>query len=128
MLSSSAELEHAIDSDEVQRYPLQLEWVINQVAEIDHYQPILFVVDSFDHLFSEVDRFERWMRDGKLYNVAPGLPDIAEGDLRSFLEPPAVINPGSSARTCRAPVPRPAPSFAGARHPRGSCGPPRETR
>jgi phenylalanine-4-hydroxylase len=86
LLSSSAELEHAIDSDEVQRYPLQLEWVINQVAEIDHYQPILFVVDSFDHLFSEVDRFEQWMREGKLYNVAPGLPDISEGDLRSFLE------------------------------------------
>ena len=70
----------------MQRYPLQLEWVINQVAEIDHYQPILFVVDSFDHLFSEVDRFEQWMRDGKLYNVAPGLPDIAESDLRSFLD------------------------------------------
>jgi phenylalanine-4-hydroxylase len=86
LLSSSAELEHAIESEEVQRYPLQLEWVINQVAEIDHYQPILFVVDSFDHLFSEVDRFEQWMRDGKLYNVAPGLPDIAESDLRSFLD------------------------------------------
>ena len=70
----------------MQRYPLQLEWVINQVAEIDHYQPILFVVDSFDHLFNEVDRFERWMREGKLYNVAPGLPDIAESDLRSFLD------------------------------------------
>jgi phenylalanine-4-hydroxylase len=86
LLSSYGEIEHAIDSPEVQRYPLQLEWVINQVAEIDHYQPILFVVDSFEHLFSEVDRFEQWMRDGKLYNVAPGLPDIAEGDLRSFLE------------------------------------------
>jgi phenylalanine-4-hydroxylase len=86
LLSSYGEIEHAIDSPEVQRYPLQLEWVINQVAEIDHYQPILFVVDSFDHLFSEVDRFEQWMRDGKLYNVAPGLPDIAESDLRSFLE------------------------------------------
>jgi phenylalanine-4-hydroxylase len=86
LLSSYAELEHAIDSEEVQRYPLQLEWVINQVAEIDHYQPILFIVDSFDHLFGEVDRFEQWMRDGKLYNVAPGLPDIAESDLRSFLD------------------------------------------
>ena len=86
LLSSHGELEHAIDSDEVQRYPLQLEWVINQVAEIDHYQPILFVVESFDHLFSLVDEFERWMRAGKLFNVAPGLPDIAERDLRSFLE------------------------------------------
>lgn len=86
LLSSFGELEHAIESDEVQRYPLQLEWVINQVAEIDHYQPILFVVDSFDHLFSLVDEFERWMRRGKLFNVAPGLPDIAESDLRSFLD------------------------------------------
>ena len=86
LLSSFGELEHAIESEETQRYPLQLEWVINQVAEIDHYQPILFVVDSFDHLFSLVDEFERWMRAGKLFNVAPGLPDIAEGDLRSFLD------------------------------------------
>ena len=86
LLSSYGELEHAIESEEVQRYPIQLEWVINQVAEIDHYQPILFVVDSFEHLFDLVDEFEKWMVEGKLYNVAPGLPDIAEGDLRSFLE------------------------------------------
>src|SRR6516164_618933 len=86
LLSSFGELEHAIESEETQRYPLQLEWVINQVAEIDHYQPILFVVDSFDHLFSLVDEFERWMRAGKLFNVAPGLPDVAEGDLNSFLD------------------------------------------
>jgi len=86
LLSSYGELKHSIDSSEVQRYPLQLEWVINQVAEIDHYQPILFIIESFDHLFALVDEFERWMREGKLFNVAPGLPDIAEGDLRSFLE------------------------------------------
>src|SRR5579859_7261918 len=86
LLSSYGELEHAIDSPDVQRYPIQLEWVINQVAEIDHYQPILFIVDSFDHLFGLVDRLEAWMRDGKLDNVGPGLPDIAESDLRSFLD------------------------------------------
>jgi phenylalanine-4-hydroxylase len=86
LLSSYGELEHSIESSETQRYPLQLEWVINQVAEIDHYQPILFVVDGFDHLFSLVDQFEGWMREGKLFNVAPGLPDISEGDLQSFLD------------------------------------------
>ena len=85
LLSSYGEIEHAVESEEVQRYPLQLEWVVNQVAEIDHYQPILFIVDSFDHLFSLVDAFERWMREGRLFNVAPGLPNIAESDLRSFL-------------------------------------------
>jgi phenylalanine-4-hydroxylase len=86
LLSSYGELEHAIESDEVQRYPAQLEWLINQGAEIDHYQPLLFIVDSFDHLFELVDRLEGWMRAGKLYNVAPGLPEVNEGDLRSFIE------------------------------------------
>jgi phenylalanine-4-hydroxylase len=86
LLSSYGELEHAIESAEVQRYPLQMEWVINQGAEIDRYQPLLFVVDSFDHLFELVDRLERWMRAGKLDNVAPGLPEIAAGDLKSFME------------------------------------------
>ena len=86
LLSSYGELQHAIESPEVQRYPLQLEWVINQGAEIDHYQPLLFIVESFEQLFDQVDRLERWMREGKLYNVAPGLPEINAGDLRSFLE------------------------------------------
>jgi len=86
LLSSYGELQHAIESDAVQRYPLQMEWAINQGAEIDHYQPILFIVDSFEHLFELVGRFEQWMRAGKLDNVAPGLPEIQEGDLRSFME------------------------------------------
>ena len=86
LLSSYGELEHAIESDAVQRYPVQLEWLINQGAEIDHYQPLLFIVDSFEHLFELVDRLERWMREGKLYNVAPGLPEVNEGDLRSFMD------------------------------------------
>jgi phenylalanine-4-hydroxylase len=70
----------------VQRFPVQLEWVVNQYFEIDHYQPLLFVVDSFDHLFSLVDELERWMKDGKLDNVAPGEPLINEADLQSFLD------------------------------------------
>lgn len=86
LLSSYGELEHAIESDEVQRYPIQMEWVINQGAEIDHYQPLLFIVDSFDHLFELVDRFEGWMRSGKLDNVAPGLPEIDESTLQSYLD------------------------------------------
>jgi phenylalanine-4-hydroxylase len=86
LLSSYGELQHAIDSAETQRYPVQIEWLINQGAEIDHYQPLLFIVDSFDHLFDLVDRLERWMREGKLDNVAPGLPEINESDLRSFMD------------------------------------------
>jgi phenylalanine-4-hydroxylase len=86
LLSSFGEIQHAIDSAEVQRYPLRLEWAINQAFEIDHYQPLLFIVDSFDHLFTLVDQLERWLRDGKLNNVAPGEPAVNERDLKSFLD------------------------------------------
>jgi phenylalanine-4-hydroxylase len=86
LLSSYGELAHSVDSPEVQRHPVQLEWVINQYFEIDHYQPLLFVVDSFDHLFELVGQLEKWMREGKLDNVSPGEPDMSEGDVRSFIE------------------------------------------
>ncbi len=85
LLSSFGELSHSLLSSNVQRFPLKLEWVINQAFEIHHYQPLLFSVESFDHLFSAVEELERWMRAGKLDNVAPGEPAIGEEDLRSFL-------------------------------------------
>lgn len=85
LLSSYSEIEHAVLSPDVQRCPVQLEWVINQYFEIDHFQPLLFVVDSFDHLFSLVDELEKWMKDGRLSNVSPGEPEVNEEDLRSFL-------------------------------------------
>ena len=85
LLSSYGEIAHSIDSPEVQRFPFQLEWVINQYFEIDHYQPLLFVVEGFDHLFELVGQLEQWMKDGKLDNVSPGEPAISEADLRSFL-------------------------------------------
>lgn len=91
LLSSFGEIEHSITSPDVQRYPFQLEWVINQYFEIDHYQPLLFVVDSFDHLFSEVDRLEQWMKDGKLSHVSPGEPLVNEADLKSFLDAGAAV-------------------------------------
>ncbi len=85
LLSSYGEIAHAIEAPEVQRYPIQLEWAINQGFEINHYQPLLFIVDSFDHLFSLVDQLEGWMKAGKLSNVAPGEPAVYEDDLKSFL-------------------------------------------
>jgi phenylalanine-4-hydroxylase len=86
MLSSYGEIAHSVESPEVQRYPIQLEWVVNQYFEIDHYQPLLFIVDSFDHLFDLVGQLEQWMKDGKLDNVSPGEPALSEADLKSFLE------------------------------------------
>lgn len=85
ILSSRGEIQHAIESPEVQRYPIQLEWVINQGYAIHHYQPLLFIVDSFDHLFDLVGELERWMRDNRLNNVAPGLPNMSEEDVRRLL-------------------------------------------
>ncbi|HET6283358.1 MAG TPA: phenylalanine 4-monooxygenase [Polyangia bacterium] len=86
LLSSYGEIAHAIDGPDVQRYPFQIEWVVNQYFNIDHYQPLLFIVDSFEHLYHLVDELEDWIKSGKLDNVAPGEPAVKEQDLRSFLE------------------------------------------
>ncbi|HEY7370764.1 MAG TPA: phenylalanine 4-monooxygenase [Polyangia bacterium] len=97
LLSSHGEIAHAIDAPDVQRFPFQIEWVVNQAFEIDHYQPLLFIVDSFDHLFALVTELEQWMLAGKLDNVAPGDPEVSETDLASFLHgdkaPPPVTEP-----------------------------------
>lgn len=85
LLSSFGELKYSIESPEVQRFPVQIEWTVNQYFEIDHYQPLLFIVDSFDHLFSLVDELERWLKEGKLDNVSPGEPYVSEEDVQSFL-------------------------------------------
>ena len=84
LLSSSGEIEHALLSERVQRHPFRLEWVVNQGFEIDHFQPLLFIVDSFDHLYAEVDRLESWLLEGKLENTAPGEPQVAATDLDCF--------------------------------------------
>ncbi len=86
LLSSYGELEHCIVSPDVQRVPFQLEWVVNQGFAIDRYQPLLFVIDSFDHLFAEVERLIEWVKAGRLDHVAPGEPEIGAADLASFLE------------------------------------------
>ena len=85
LLSSYGELEHALESAEVQRSEISLEWVIHQSFAIDHYQPLLFIVEDFDHLYSLVRQLEQWMKDGRLDHVAPGEPAISTEDLHSFL-------------------------------------------
>ncbi|HVV50111.1 MAG TPA: phenylalanine 4-monooxygenase [Polyangia bacterium] len=85
LLSSFGEIAHAIDAPEVERRPFDIAEVVNQPFEIDHYQPLLYVVDSFDHLFALVNELEAWMQAGKLDAVAPGEPAVSESDLASFL-------------------------------------------
>ncbi len=86
LLSSYGEIVHCVESDATQRHPLQLEWVINQHFEIDHYQPLLFIVNDFDHLYDLVNQLETWMKAGKLDNVTPGYRQMSEADAQSFLE------------------------------------------
>lgn len=85
LLSSPGEIVHCVESSTVQRFPFQLEWVINQSFKIDRYQVLLFVIDSFDHLFEEVNRLEQWLDQGKLDFVAPGEPRIDHESLLAFL-------------------------------------------
>lgn len=85
ILSSAGEIEYSIESPEVQRFPFQLEWIINQSFEIDRFQSLLFIIDSFDHLYDEVNRLENWLLAGKLDQVAPGKPEISDHDLHDFL-------------------------------------------
>lgn len=86
ILSSATEIEHSIVSPEVQRFPFQLEWVINQSFEIDRLQPLLFIIDSFEHLYEQVEKLEQWLLAGRLDHVAPGEPDVSESDLAEFIK------------------------------------------
>lgn len=87
LLSSCGELSHAVESAEVERRPLRLEDVVHQSFRIDRYQPLLYVVESFEQLYEMVGELEEWMRAGKLDEVAGGEPGVSEDDLRSFLTP-----------------------------------------
>lgn len=50
LISSEGEGHHALESPKVERRPFELEKVCNTTFEIDHYQPILYVLESFDQL------------------------------------------------------------------------------
>ena len=66
--------------------PMQMEWVVNQHFEINHYQPLLFIVNDFEHLYELIGELELWMKRGKLDNVTPGWRDTSEADVKSFLD------------------------------------------
>ncbi len=50
LISSPGESHHSLNSKDVERRPFDLETVCNTAFEIDHYQPILYVLDSFEQL------------------------------------------------------------------------------
>jgi len=50
LISSDGEGHHALESPKVDRRPFELDRVCDTTFEIDHYQPILYVLDSFEQL------------------------------------------------------------------------------
>ena len=50
LISSEGEGHHALESKDVDRRPFDLETVCETDFEIDHYQPILYVLESFEQL------------------------------------------------------------------------------
>lgn len=50
LISSDGEGHHALESPAVERRAFDLERVCNTSFEIDHYQPVLYVLDSFEQL------------------------------------------------------------------------------
>ncbi|MGD9693177.1 MAG: phenylalanine 4-monooxygenase [Phycisphaerales bacterium] len=50
LISSEGEGHHALESDKVDRRPFEMERVCDTPFEIDHYQPILYVLESFEQL------------------------------------------------------------------------------
>lgn len=85
LLSSAKEIEHALFSPKVQRLPFNLKQVINQSFQTDSFQPILFFIDSFDHLLEEVDALETALLAGRLDSVNEGKLSI---DLNEIWEKP----------------------------------------
>lgn len=50
LISSEGEGHHALESPKVDRRPFEMETVCDTSFEIDHYQPILYVLESFEQL------------------------------------------------------------------------------
>lgn len=50
LISSIGESNHALESPHVDRRPFDMDRVCETPFEIDHYQPILYVLDSFEQL------------------------------------------------------------------------------
>ncbi|MSR29424.1 MAG: phenylalanine 4-monooxygenase [Phycisphaerales bacterium] len=57
LISSPGESRHALESKEVERRPFDLDTVCATSFEIDHFQPILFVLESFDQLRDSMNQY-----------------------------------------------------------------------
>ncbi len=65
LISSPGESRHALTSKDVDRRPFDLETVCNTAFEIDHYQPILYVLESFDQLRDAMNTYAQKILSGQ---------------------------------------------------------------
>ncbi len=76
ILSSSGELQYAVNSPEPHRVPLKLERTMRTRYKIDNYQQTYFVIDSFKQLFDmTAPDF------APVYDAVKGLPELAASAL-----------------------------------------------
>ncbi len=68
LISSEGEGHHSLESSEVDRRPFDMQRVCDTDFEIDHYQPILYVLDSFEQLRDAMVKYAELVLDeaGKL--------------------------------------------------------------
>jgi len=64
LISSPGESRHALTSDEVERRPFDLNTVCDTAFEIDHYQPILYVLESFEQLRDAMNSYAERLLNG----------------------------------------------------------------
>ncbi len=64
LISSPGESKHALDAPGVDRRPFDLETVCSTSFEIDHYQPSLYVLDSFEQLRDAMDTYANRILSG----------------------------------------------------------------
>ena len=64
LISSPGESKHALTAPGVDRRPFDLETVCTTSFEIDHYQPILYVLDSFEQLRDAMDTYANRILSG----------------------------------------------------------------
>ena len=65
LISSPGESKHALTSPKVDRRPFDFDQVCDTSFEIDHYQPILYVLDSFEQLRDAMTRYANMLLDMK---------------------------------------------------------------
>jgi phenylalanine-4-hydroxylase len=65
LISSPGESKHALHSPDVERRPFDLERVCDTSFEIDHYQPILYVLESFEQLRDAMNTYATMLLDQK---------------------------------------------------------------